>query len=328
MMHVIDTTLSGLDGYDPTVRQLNVLCGLLLKIGADYTEISVEAFRKMGSLPPIGKYILRCENLEQVNDYPQFEAYVCRRIGKSVPANVISELQVNDIREIHLLSRYGKLDNVRIRGLDDLLNHDYEPAFDLIRQTFKGRIQICPEDRYDCATAIAVEWLLSGGKEAAASFAGVGGVAPIEEVLMALRIEIRRKPNVDFSIFPEIKALIEEITNESIPKNKPVIGEDIFHVEAGIHVDGISSNPKIYEPFRPELVGNTRKLVIGKHSGRAAVIVKMKELGLNDCSVTPEKLLLAVHSESVHQQQSLTDEDFIRLYRKMAGQPDNIGNQS
>jgi len=328
LIRLTDITLSCLDVYDPTGEQLSQLCGLLLNIGADYTELSVKAFRKMGALPPGGRYILRCESIMQAREYPQFGTYVCHRTGRCAPAGLISEIQVNDIREIPLLNRYGSLQSVRIRGLDDVLSHDYKPAFHALRQSFPGRVQLCPENRYHCATAIAVEWLLDGGNEAAASFAGIGGYAAIEEVLMALRLEIRRKPNFDFSILPGIKALIEEITKEPVPARKPVIGEDIFLVEAGIHVDGIIKNPKIYEPYQPELVGNARRLVLGKHSGKASVRLKMKELSLPEASADVAKLLSEVRRESIRLQRSLTDSEFLSLYKAVSQNFDGGGDDT
>ena len=47
----------------------------------------------------------------------------------------------------------------------------------------------------------------------------------------------------------------------------------------GIHVDGVKKNPKTYEPYNPDLVGATRKIIIGKHSGPKAVYQKIRELG-------------------------------------------------
>jgi homocitrate synthase NifV len=314
-----DMTLSCLDKYNPTARQLYSLCELLFQIGANYTEISVGAFNKLGFLPSFGSYILKCDNISQINKYPQFDMYVCRKSGKFTPEYVISEIQVNDIREIHLLSQYTHLKNVRLKGLDDILSHDYMTAFDLIKQIFNNKVQLCVQNRYDLATATTVEWLLSGGSEAAVSFAGIGGYAALEEVYMALRLEIRRKPNMDFSVFSKIKALIEEITCMPIPKNKPIIGDNIFHVEAGIHIDGIIKNPKMYEPFQPELVGNSRKLVLGKHSGKNSIIAKLKELGLASDCIDIKKLLSEVRSQSIIFQKSLSDEDFINLYKKIAG---------
>lgn len=316
MIQIVDMTLSCLDEFDPTAGQLYLLCQFLSQIGSNYIELSTKALSKIGSLPSCGKYILKCDNISQISKYPNFDMYVCPKSGRNTPENIITEIQVNDIRELAMLNQYSHLKNVRLKGLDDFLIHDYTSSFTMIKQLFKNKVQICPHDNYYMASATAVEWILCGGNEIATSFAGLGKLAAIEEVLMSLRLEIRRKPSMDFSIYPKIKALIEEITCAHLPKNKPIIGDNIFHVEAGIHIDGISKNPKMYEPFQPELVGNSRKIVLGKHSGKNSVILKLKELGLSYEFVDIKKLLSEVRNHSIALQKSLSDEYFINLYNK------------
>ncbi len=322
MTRLTDITLSRLDGYDPSPEQLVRLCGLLIETGADRLELSVGALLKMGSrLPPFPRYILRCEKPSQTQEFSQFDTFLLQRRARIVPPGVVIEIQINDLREIPLLVQTGPPGPVRVTGLDDIMSFDYAPAFSALRQTFKGRLSLCPENRCHCATAIAVEWLLSGGEEAAASFGGIGGLAATEEVAMALRLEVRRKPNLDFQVFPKIKALLEDITGEPFAKNKPVVGDEIFSVEAGIHIDGITKNPAIYEPFPPQLVGAARKLVLGKHSGQMSIRLKIDELGLSPDGVNVTGLLTAVRRESVRLERSLTDGEFAALYQEIQQSP-------
>lgn len=315
MIRITDRTLSCLDDYDAAPRLLRSLCKLLLKLGTDFTEISVDAYRKMGHLPENGKYILKVENVLEARKYPGFDRYICRHSGLVTPVEVVTEIQVNDLNEIHLLKQYQNLASVRITGLDDILCHDYQTAFQQIKKNVPGKTEICPQNHYFCATAIAVEWILSGGKNIAASFAGIGNFAPLEEVLMALRLELRYKPNMDYSVYPQIKAIFEQITGEKIPAHKSIIGSNIFDVEAGVHADGILKDPNIYEPFKPELVGDRRCLVLGKHSGKAAVLMKLKELGMEEAESDISAILDAVRQKSIEKQCSLTDEDFIALIK-------------
>ena len=159
--------------------------------------------------------------------------------------------------------------------------------------------------------------MLNGERDIAVSFAGLGSKAALEEVIMALRLEKRYKPSVDLSGFSELKSLIEEITGEKIYKNKAIIGDDIFNFESGIHANGISKNPKLYEPFTPESVGNKRKLVVGQHSGKTTMILKMAELGLSDKSIDISLLLALVHKKSIQIGSSITDDMFLKIYNKI-----------
>lgn len=328
MIRVTDKTLSCLDGYKPSARQLNSLCGILLELGADYIELSKNAYQTIGKLPKGGRYILKIGEAAEISCFPEFDLFVCRQNGNVARPDVISEIQVNDINEIAFLRRYQALPQVRITGLDDLFRHDYRMSFDQITKNLSGKVDLCPENGYFCATAIAVEWVLSGGKDVVASLGGIGGYAPTEEVFLALRILARYKPTQDYSSIPRMRKLMEEITGMPTPKHRPVTGEAVFNVEAGIHADGIAKDPQVYEPYKPELVGARRKLILGKHSGRASVTLKLKGLGV---SIRPEKiplLLRSVQRESIARQRSITDEEFLELIRLSAWEKEDCDENS
>ena len=86
----------------------------------------------------------------------------------------------------------------------------------------------------------------------------------------------------DLSVFSQLKVLYEKITSLPISKTKAIIGEDIFKVESGIHVDGVIKNPATYEPFNPKTVGSQREIVLGKHSGQQSVLYKLREQNLSE----------------------------------------------
>lgn len=318
MIRVTDRTLSCLDGYETTACQLSALCTLLLELGTDYIELSKDAYRKMGTLPKGGKYILQVGETIEIPSFPGFDLYACRQSGFMTRPGIISEVQLNDINEIAFLRRCSSLPQVRITGLDDLFCHDYQMSFDQIRRNLTGKIELCPENGYYCATAIAVEWVLSGGRDVVSSWDGIGGYAATQEIFLSLRLLARYKPTQDYSAMPSMRKLMESITGKPSPKHRPVSGEHIFDMEAGIHADGIAKDPQVYEPYKPELVGAARRLVLGKHSGRASVLLKLKELGISVSPAKVPQLLQAVRCESIARQRSITDEEFLELLRLKA----------
>lgn len=62
-----------------------------------------------------------------------------------------------------------------------------------------------------------------------------------------------------------------------VPRNKAVVGRNIFAHESGIHTAGVIKNPFIYEPYPPELVGGKRKIMIGNTSGTEVIRFKVEE---------------------------------------------------
>jgi 2-isopropylmalate synthase len=76
--------------------------------------------------------------------------------------------------------------------------------------------------------------------------------------------------------------LVSELTGIPLAPNKPVGGDNIFATEAGIHQDGLLKDPDTYLPYRPEKIGGPGiRLVLGKHSGRAAISARLRSLDLD-----------------------------------------------
>ncbi len=319
MFKMIDRTLTAikLEEDYPTGSMLADMCQLISKLGADYIEISVPVLKRIGELPMGPKYILKADTIEEIKKYKNFDSYVIKYKEDVNIENVIHEIQVNDAREIPMLNRYAHLKHVRITGLDELMCGDYAASMKRLKELFVGTVCLCPQNSYFCATALALEWLLSGGKSIAVSFVGIGGYAVLEEILMAAKVIMHKKIKVDLSILPEVTKLYETITNRRVKYNKPILGDNIFAVEAGIHADGINKNPLTYEPYDPETVGKVRKIVVGKHSGTSAIKIKLKEKGANLPDKMVDKILENVKEQSVIKKRSLTDTEFIHIVKEV-----------
>jgi len=287
------------------------------EIGITDLELSKYAYKTIGNIPAGFRFYLRIEPYEKKSEYPGiFRFFISQSNDEE---QYISEFQINDVKEIvHLRSKKG-LDYTRIIGLDDLLCHDYVFTMKEILKIFPhGDVNFCPEDTYHCATALAVEWFLAGGKEVTTSFASCGQRAATEEVYIAMNIVKRFKPNQSLRTLVQVRELFEEITKESIPPFKPVIGRQIFYVESGIHVDGILKNPSNYEAYPPEKVGQKTEIVLGKYSGKCSIINKCQNLSLELLGETGISILLACIKEySVKKGRSITDEEFHLLYKEV-----------
>lgn len=317
MIKIVDNTLSAFDSCLPSKEELLKFCELLFIIGVDMIELSVAAYLKMEQLPDKGKFVLKIEDIAQMETYPDFFRYTYHR--EEFIDKVITEVQINDIREVIKLKALDRCKELRIVGLDDIMNMDFDV---IIRNIFKSlpncKINLCPENTYNCASAIAVQWILNGGSEITSSFAGCKNNAATEEVIMALRLAIRHKPTRDLTVLPELTALYEKITNIKIGNNKPIIGRNIFKVEAGVHADGIIKNPATYEAYSPSLVGGRSEIIIGKHSGIKAVKLKMEEQGFalpKDGIV--EVILSRIREYCMKNGNSLNDLEFVELVNEV-----------
>ena len=316
MIKLIDATLTKIDHCLPSKEQLLLFCKFMKAIGIIDLEISLKIYEVLEKLPEGFNFYLSLKNLDDVNEYSGIYKLI---IPRNQEGEVISQVQINDIREIVQLRSYENCKHIRIIGLDDLICHNYTYVMKEIMTILKNtKVNLCPENVYHCGTAIAVEWALQGGREVTTSFTGVGGLAATEEVLMALRIVSRYKVNQELSALINLKEVFEQIVKKEVKKNKPIIGENIFRVESGIHVDGIMKKETTYEAYAPMEVGQKRTIVIGKHSGSAAVEAKIKEYELP----VPDEahmnwLLKVIKQMSMKKRRSISDEEFINIARKV-----------
>jgi 2-isopropylmalate synthase len=86
---------------------------------------------------------------------------------------------------------------------------------------------------------------------------------------------------IDTTRFTELSTMIEAKSDVPVPANKPVVGDNAFSHESGIHAAGVIENADTFEPgvMTPEMVGASRDIVLGKHTGRSAVREHLVEAG-------------------------------------------------
>jgi 2-isopropylmalate synthase len=136
------------------------------------------------------------------------------------------------------------------------------------------------------AVANSLAAVVAGARQVECTMNGIGeraGNASLEEIAVALHVRQARysaSTNISLEKIYSTSRLLTSITGVSVPPNKAVVGANAFAHEAGIHQDGMLKNPMTYEIIVPEKVGvPTRRLVLGKHSGRNALRARLRELG-------------------------------------------------
>jgi 2-isopropylmalate synthase len=141
-------------------------------------------------------------------------------------------------------------------------------------------------DDLGLAVANSLAAVRAGVRQLECTVNGIGeraGNASLEEVVVALAV---RKESFGVTtgikldqLFPASR-LLSEITGAPVSPNKAIVGANAFAHEAGIHQDGIIKNPLTYEIISPQTVGvPSRSMVLGKHSGRNALRMTLRDLG-------------------------------------------------
>lgn len=214
----------------------------------------------------------------------------------------------------------------RIRFADTLGIMDPVSMFRVVtrlRKRFDVDIGVHTHNDFGMATANAIAALKAGADFADVTVSGLGeraGNAALEEVV-AFLIKRSKMSQYKLKYLPQIAHYVAQAARIPLSPRSPVVGEDIFTCESGIHIDGIIKNPSNYEPFDPAEVSMRRKFLIGKKTGRSALRHKLKSLRTNTEDRVLEELLRKVKIESSRLKTSFTDEELLRCASTLSLKP-------
>ncbi|MDI6703244.1 MAG: 2-isopropylmalate synthase [bacterium] len=136
------------------------------------------------------------------------------------------------------------------------------------------------------ATSNSLSAVLNGARQIECTINGLGeraGNTSLEEVVMALYTRgnyFGLNTGIKLDEIYKTSRLVSTLTGIPVQPNKAIVGENAFSHESGIHQNGILKESTTYEIIRPETIGlKSRRLVLGKHSGRHALHSHLIELG-------------------------------------------------
>lgn len=132
-------------------------------------------------------------------------------------------------------------------------------------------------------TLAAVE---AGARQVQVAVNGLGeraGNADLEEVVMCLTSIYGVKTNLKTQYLVETSRLVEKLTGIRMPPNFPIVGDNAFSHESGIHTHGVIEKAETFEPgiMTPEMVGHKRRIVSGKHAGTHGINAMLEEMGFD-----------------------------------------------
>jgi len=142
----------------------------------------------------------------------------------------------------------------------------------------------CHND-FGLAVANSLAAVEAGAREVQVTVNGIGeraGNASLEQTVMALKAIYNVNTNIRTEYLYETSKLIERLTGVKMPPNMPVVGENAFSHESGIHTHGVLQKAETFEPgvMTPEMVGHRRRIVSGKHAGMHGIQAQLEQLGV------------------------------------------------
>jgi isopropylmalate/homocitrate/citramalate synthase len=176
-----------------------------------------------------------------------------------------------------------------------------------------------------------------------AGFGERAGVAPLEEVAVALELLYNIDTGLDLKKLYRLSQLAEKSFSLPIQHNRPIIGENAFSYEMGERFSGILSNPMTYEPFPPEIVERQATFFLGRHAEKSAIADRLALAGIKATPMQIGEIAKRIKSmqESLDKggtqmtfyqirkllremRRGSTEEDFWRIAEQVTGQKPKI----
>ena len=143
------------------------------------------------------------------------------------------------------------------------------------------------------------------------------GNAALEEVVTVLERIAGRRTGVLSQRLAGLADLVAMAAQRPIPEGKSIVGGSAFTHESGIHVSGLLRDPAAYEALCPERFGRSRHIVLGKHSGGAAVKHALRELGLPSDDHRVALVLEQVRAKAATAKRSVNSSDLLEMSRSL-----------
>ncbi len=178
-------------------------------------------------------------------------------------------------------------------------------------------IEMHAHDDLGLATANTLAAIRGGATHVNTTVHGLGeraGNAPLEEVVMGLRRFHDQGQEIDMTRYSVLSELVEIASGRSVGWQKSLVGAGVFTHEAGIHVDGLMKDRLNYQGVDPAELGRDHQFVLGKHSGRHAVIQAYADMGMTLSREQAESLLRLVRLHAVQNKCPPAVQDLRRFY--------------
>ena len=180
----------------------------------------------------------------------------------------------------------------------------------------------CHND-FGLAVANSLMAIEAGASQAQVTINGIGeraGNADLSQTVMSLKAIYGAKTNIRTEYLVETSKMVENYTGIRLPPNTPVVGQNAFSHESGIHSQGVLEKSDTFEPgiMTPEMVGHRRRIVLGKHTGKHAVKQSLESAGI----ITNDKQLDEIVSrikEIANKGKQITDADLYAVASAVLG---------
>lgn len=193
-----------------------------------------------------------------------------------------------------------------------------------LRGYWDGEIEMHAHNDLGLATANTLAAIRAGASSVNTTVLGLGeraGNAALETVALGLHRCLDIDSGVDFSQLPALCQKVAEAAQRPIDAQQPLVGEQVFTHESGVHVAALLQDRESYQAIDPALMGREYRLVLGKHSGRQAVDGVFARMGYHLDALQIDVLLPAIRRFAESWKRTPKDYELIAIYDELCSEP-------
>jgi len=185
--------------------------------------------------------------------------------------------------------------------------------FKKLKSDLNAKFNVHCHNDLGLATANSLAAYEAGATTIDVSVNGLGervGIAPLSEICVALHCAYDIKNRWKLDMLPQISQYVSHASGINIPQNFPIVGDNAFYHNAGLHVAAVLNDPSFYEIIPAEIVGKKRNFVLDKMAGINTIKHKLKEMNIETDDFNISKLMNYVKSKEKGQ---VSDYEIISL---------------
>lgn len=236
----------------------------------------------------------------------------------SISAEDLARTETGFLQEYAGVVQEAGADRLRLSDTIGVLTPEqYGAKVAAVHESCSIDLQCHAHNDFGLGTANALAGLRAGARYFHVTVNGIGeraGMADMAQAVVALKLLYDRDLGIDLSRLREVSALVAEASGQPVVPWQPIVGDNVFAHESGIHVNGMLRDTSSFEPFPPELVGGQRRYVLGKHSGRALLNWVLRSRGIETREDLLAGCLAVLRDRAIERGGSITPEDLIAIY--------------
>lgn len=246
-----------------------------------------------------------------------------RGVFVSISAEDVGRSEMGFVKEYAAALKLAGADRLRLSDTVGVLTP--EAYYNIVSEVSKEvgiDCQCHAHNDYGLAAANTLAGLRAGAKYFHVTVNGIGeraGMPDLAQVVLSLKNQYGIDLGIRTKKLKGLSKYVAEKTGSRIYPWQPIVGDHVFAHESGIHASGTLKCGNTFEPFEPELVCGERKIMLGKHSGRAAIKYTLEKIGYETDNIDLDWILAEVREHSIKISGAVHETELHKLVSRLKG---------